>query len=274
MTDSVRVVCCQLSPSLGDVGANRQLSVEAVASAVAAGADVVVLPELVTSGYCFDSVEQARSVAISRDHAVLRDWADAAADSVVVGGFAELGDDGLLYNSAAVVTAGSVLAVYRKAHLWDTEQLFFTPGNDKPPVVATRFGSLGVLICYDLEFPEMSRSLAMGGAELIAVPTNWPLLEVPPAGEHPAEVVMAMASARVNRVFIACCDRSGVERGQAWTEGTTIVSANGWPVASGPLATADLDLAQARSKAISTRNDVLGDRRPELYSPASPRSPQ
>ncbi len=267
MTDAtVRVACCQLAPTLGDLEANRRLSTAAVTAAVDQGADVVVLPELVTSGYCFESAAQARSVAVGRDDQVFADWAAASRGAVVVGGFAELGDDGLLYNSAAVVSDDGLLAVYRKTHLWDSEKLFFAAGDTKPPVLATRFGTIGVLICYDLEFPEMPRSLALDGAELIAVPTNWPLLETPPAGEHPAEVVIALAAARVNKVFIACCDRSGVERGQAWTEGTTIISANGWSVASGPGATADLDLLQAKDKGISARNDVLGDRRPEIYS--------
>ena len=265
----VRVTCCQLAPQLGDLEHNQQLSVAAIAGAVAAGADVVVLPELVTSGYCFESPEQARSVAIGRDHALFSRWAEVSSGAVVVGGFAELGEDGLLYNSAAVVADGAVVAVYRKTHLWDTEKLFFTPGDTRPPVIATRFGSLGVLICYDLEFPEMTRSLAMNGAELVAVPTNWPLLEVPPTGEHAGEVVIAMAAARVNRVFIACCDRTGIERGQSWTEGTTILSPSGWPLAAaGPdgVATADLDLAAARDKTVSARNDVLADRRPEIYA--------
>jgi predicted amidohydrolase len=73
----------------------------------------------------------------------------------------------------------------------------------------------------------------------------------------------------VNRVAIACCDRTGNERGQRWTEGTTIIAADGWPVAvAGPgegTASAELDLAGSRDKRLSERNDAFGDRRPELY---------
>ncbi len=123
------------------------------------------------------------------------------------------------------------------------------------------------MICYDLEFPEMTRSVALRGAQLLAVPTNWPLVPRP-AGEHPPEVVIAMAAARVNKMAIACCDRAGVERGQEWTSGTTIVAADGWIAAQADgiqLALADLDLVGANDKAISPHNDLFGDRRTDVY---------
>jgi predicted amidohydrolase len=81
-----------------------------------------------------------------------------------------------------------------------------------------------------------------------------------------------MAAARVNRVAIACCDRAGTERGQRWTEGSTIIAADGWPVASAAAGagavSADVDLARSRDKRLGERNDALGDRRPGLYASA------
>lgn len=264
-----RVACAQLAPRIADLPANVALSTAAVARCVAAGADVVVLPELVTSGYVFSSPEEARSVAIGPDHAVFAGWAAALpADVVVVGGFCELGDDGLLYNSAAVVDGSGVRAVYRKAHLWDREKLVFTPGADLPPVVDTAHGRIGVLVCYDLEFPEWTRTVALAGADLIAVPTNWPSV-ARPAGERPPEVVIAMAAARVNHVAIACCDRTGTERGQDWTRGTTVVGADGWVLAATDEETeicVDLDLAASRDKRLTEHAHLLDDRRPELYA--------
>ncbi|MBJ7603258.1 MAG: hydrolase [Candidatus Dormibacteraeota bacterium] len=268
-----RIICQQLAPQIADLAGNRRLSVEAIRAAVQGGADVVVLPELVTSGYVFESREEAASVAITPSHRLFAEWALAAArgPSVVVGGFCERGADGLLYNSAAMVDGSGVRAVYRKTHLWAREKLVFEPGAGAPPVLDTQVGRLGVLVCYDLEFPEMTRTLALMGADLIVVPTNWPLLERPPA-ERPPEVIIAMAAARTNRVFVACCDRVGVERGQEWTAGTAIIDQSGWVISTtceaGP-ATADVDLALARRKGWSDLNDVLGDRRPELYSALS-----
>jgi predicted amidohydrolase len=265
------VVCQQLAPRIADLPGNRERSVRAVAEAVDAGADVVVLPELVTSGYVFDSTEEAAAVAITPQDAVFTEWAAEAArgPAVVVGGFCERGDDGLLYNSAAVVDGSGVLGVYRKTHLWDREKLFFQPGAQAPRVFDTPAGRIGVLVCYDLEFPELPRLLALAGAELIVVPTNWPLVDRP-AGERPPEVLIGMAAARVNRVFIACCDRTGTERGQEWTAGTTLIDESGWVIATqtaeGP-ARADIDLALARDKRLTDLCDALGDRRPELYRP-------
>ena len=265
-----RVVCRQLAPRIADLAANRALSVAAIRAAVDDGADVVVLPELVTSGYVFASPHEAASVAITPDDELFAAWSAEAArgGAVVVGGFCERGPDDRLYNSAAVVDGSGVLGVYRKTHLWDREKLVFTPGLDAPRVLDTAVGRLGVLVCYDLEFPELTRSLALAGAELLAVPTNWPLVDRPP-GERPPEVVIGMAAARVNRMFIACCDRTGTERGQRWTAGTTIIGADGWVLAEqggeGPAA-ADVDLAQARAKTLTELCDALGDRRPELYA--------
>ncbi len=273
---TVRVVCQQLAPRVGDLAGNRAMSVAAIRDAVERGGELVLLPELVTSGYVFASQEEAFSVAISPNDELFAEWAREIARvpggrGVVVGGFCEQGPEAV-YNSAAVVDAEGVRSVYRKVHLWDREKLFFKPGDRPPPVVETAVGRIGVLVCYDLEFPEMPRMLALGGAELIAVPTNWPRAQWPD-GEHPPEVVIAMATARTNRVFVACCDRTGVERGQEWTAGTSIVDEGGWirALAVNDQAVAELDLTRARAKAVAERADVIGDRRPELYGALSER---
>jgi len=261
------VICCELAPSVGRLEENLASVSAALRSAADAGADVVVLPELVTSGYCFDSLDEARSVAIAADHPALSAWSDEAGGAVVVGGFAELGTDGTLYNSAALVDRTGVRAIYRKVHLWDTEQLWFASGSAPPPVVDTERGQIGVLVCYDLEFPEMVRSAALRGAELLAVPTNWPWVDRPYGWPAP-EVLIAMGAARVNHLPIACCDRRGIERGQRWNQATAIISAEGWVLSTAEAtgrASADIDLAASRSKAVSPRNDLLADRRPDVY---------
>lgn len=266
-TGTARVVCCELAPRIDDAAANREMTTHAIAEAAGSGADVIVLPELVTSGYVFASADEARGLAMDAGDPLFADWSRAAADATVIGGFCELGADARLYTSAAVVDRRGVRDVYRKSHLWAREAEVFAAGDRPPPVVDTRIGRIGVLVCYDLEFPEMTRSLARRGADLVTVPANWPLVPRP-AGERPPEVIIAMAAARVNRMAIACCDRSGEERGQRWTGGTTIIDTDGWVAAGvGPdgRAVADLDLARARDKAISPTNHVLDDIRPELH---------
>lgn len=263
----VTVTCLELAPEVGELARNQAMASAAIAAAARSGAEVIVLPELVTSGYCFASTDEARSVSIRRDDPLFQRWATEAGGAVLVAGFAELGDDDQLYNSAVLIDTGGVRAVYRKTHLWDTEKLFFTAGSVAAPVVSTAFGRIGVLICYDMEFPEMTRSVALSGADLLVVPTNWPLAERP-AGMPAGEVVIAMAAAMVNRMPIACCDRRGIERGQRWHQATTILGADGWPLATAGadgVAIADVDLAGARDKHLSSRNDALGDRRTDVY---------
>lgn len=262
----LRIHCHQLGPVLGDVDANLDACVEAVAASVADQADLVVLPELATCGYVFTDAAEAAAAAIGRDHPFWDRLARAAGDAILVVGFAEQAGD-TVYNSAAVLDGDGMVAVYRKVHLWGHEQRLFTPGDQPPPVVQTSWGNLGVLVCYDLEFPEMPRALGLAGCDVIAVPTNWPVVARPPE-EHPAEVVAAMAAARASSVYIACCDRTRTERGQAWTEGTALVGTDGWLLASADSSgrlSAQVDLALARDKRLGEYNDVLGDRRPELY---------
>ncbi|MGW8379071.1 nitrilase-related carbon-nitrogen hydrolase [Streptomyces sp. ODS28] len=274
-----RIACLPLAPRPGAPEANRRAVMRALAGACAEGADIVVLPELASSGYVFHTVEEVREAAVSADGPELRAWAAAlTGDTMAVAGFPELGADGRLHNSAALLTAEGVRAVHRKAHLWDREKLFFTPGDAPPPVVSTPFGRIGVLICYDLEFPEYTRAAALDGADLLAVPVNWPLVPRP-SRERPPEVLIAQAAARVNRLAIACCDRRGTERGQEWTEGTAIVGADGWVLAEhgtgdgdgdGVRGTsagvwAEADLTEGRDKRVSAHNDLFADRRPHLY---------
>jgi predicted amidohydrolase len=272
--NTVRIACAQVAPRVGEAEGNRRLAREAIAEAIGAGARIVLLPELVTSGYVFESPEEARSLALTADG--LSDWAEEAAraEAVVVGGFAELGEDGALYNSTAVFGPDGLLAVYRKTHLWDREKLCFEPGAATPPVVETPFGRIGVAVCYDLYFPELMRGLALAGADLIALPSNLPLFPRP-EGERPVEIALAQATAHVSKVWVAVCDRTGPERGVAWTGASCLVDPDGW-LAAGPVAGygegtlyADCDLGLARTKAWGERNDVRGDLRPELY--ASPR---
>ncbi len=263
-----RVACVQLAPVLGDLEANLDASTVAIAEAAAVGARIIVLTELVTSGYMFTDAEEARSAALAATDPVFDRWIAAAGDAVVVGGFCEAGADGLLYNSALVIDRSEVVAVYRKTHLWDREKLIFTPGDRLPEVLPTSQGKLAVLVCYDLEFPEMTRLVAVQGAELIAAPVNWPKLPHP-EGERQGEIITAMSAARINRVAIAVCDRTGVERGQQWAEGTVIINADGWVDAeagSGPgTAIADVDLTASRDKNLTEYVHVHTDRRLDLY---------
>jgi predicted amidohydrolase len=272
MTERVVVACCQLAPELGDPAANRELAAAAVSGAARQGASVVVLPELMSSGYVLESKAEARASAEPPDGPTVTAWARLAAELeiVVVGGFCEAAAGDEVFNSAALVDSSGLRCVYRKAHLWDAEPRWFAAGSAAPPVVRTQVGLIGVMICYDLEFPEWVRLPALDGAQLLCAPVNWPAYPRPD-GERPSEVVRVQADAAVNRMFIAVCDRVGPERGAEWVGGSVIVDPDGWPVAGGAASDrpgtllAECALDQALDKTVSPNNDVHGDRRPELY---------
>lgn len=270
------VAVAQLALAVGELDANRQAVSAAVGEAAAAGARLVVLPELSDSGYVFSDAGEARSHASPAATGVtLREWHSLADrhNLAIAGGFCELGPDGKLYNSAAIVDASGTRAVYRKAHLWGNEKKIFTPGDDAPPVVELPFGNVGLMICYDLEFPEWVRLAALSGADLIAAPVNWPASGTPaPPGERSGEVIAAQAAAMSNGVFILVADRCNSERGVDWLGGSVIIQRGGYP-AAGPvcedrtaLLTATIDLRLARDKRISELNDLFTDRRPDLYA--------
>ena len=267
------VACCALAPRVGELAANRERSCASIAAAAAQGARVVVVPELASSGYVFRDAEEARALAEPADGPTVSAWAELARehDLVVVGGFCERDDEGRPRNSAVLIDGPrGVRAVYRKAHLWDREDVVFVAGDAPPPVVETPAGRIGVMVCYDLEFPEWVRLAALAGADLLCVPVNWPAAPRP-AGERASEVVRAQAAAATNRMFVAVAGRVGVERGVDWIGGSIIVDPDGFPLA-GPADRDDertllarCDLAHARDKRLNDRNDVLADRRTELY---------
>ncbi len=267
---TTRVTCCQIPLRIGDTTGNRTTAAAAIEAAAADGAQIVLLPELASSGYMFADRAELASLAEPRDGPAITEWANLAEafGLTIVAGFPEAAGD-RIYNSAAVVDRTGLRGVYRKAHLWDSENAVFDRADDLPLLVDTEHGRIGVMVCYDVEFPEWVRAVALAGADLLCAPVNWPLLPRPD-GERPTEMVRAMAGAGMNRMPVAVCDRAGVERDQDWIGGSLITDADGYPVVVAQYGkpgniTADVDLTQARIKKFNQYNDVHGDRRTDLY---------
>ena len=271
-----RVAVAQTVPEFGAVDRNRDRSVDVVREH--GDADLVVLPELATTGYVFESSREVESVAEPRDGETARAWESVAEETGtwIVGGFAERdGED--YYNSALVVSPDGVEGVYRKVHRWNEEKRWFEPGTELP-VFETPFGRVGVQICNDLWFPEAAITQARRGADLIAVPTNW--VPNPGAGGGADDgrpdgwtigVHQAIAQANSSRVFVACADRAGTERGVAFEGQSVVVDPDGVPIAGPAPSTGehvlevDCDLSRSRNKALTPRDDALADRRPPAY---------
>ncbi|OYN98524.1 carbon-nitrogen hydrolase [Enemella evansiae] len=267
----ITVAAAQLPLDITDQAGSRDRVLDAL-DRLAPAADLVVLPELASSGYVFTDSAEALRLAEPLDGPFVTALAERSRrhGCVVVAGLAERDGD-RLRNSAVLVEGGELLAVHRKVHAWGTEAAIFTAGDEPVPVVATTIGRVAPLVCYDLEFPELVQSAARRGAQLLAAPVNWPADGAPPTGERPVDVIRAQAMAAMHRVFVVVADRCGVERGQHWVGGSVIVGPDGYPLA-GPAAApvptellVELDPALAEDKRLGPHNHVFADRRPAAY---------
>lgn len=272
--ESVRIAALQFEPLIGDRAHNLATIERLVRKASTDGAKLVILPELADSGYIFKDANELASLAgeIPTGESARRLCMLAVELGVyIICGLAER-DASLCYNAAIFCGPDGYIGKYRKLHLWNEENCFFTKGNLGLPVFSTPFGCVGLAICYDGWFPETFRQLALAGAELVCIPTNW----VPmPGGDGRAEVmanILHMAAAHANSIYIACADRIGIERGQHFIGRSLIVGPQGWPVA-GPASAdteeiliADLDLKNIKTgRFINRFNHVLADRRVDVY---------
>ena len=267
----VRVAAAQVAIDVDAPDATWRGAVALLERAVSDGADLVVLPELVTSGSGFADAAEAtgRAEPVTGPTVTALRELSARHGVVLVAGFNETSGLDRPYNSAVVIDRGELLTCYRKTHLWDREKLLFTPGDQPPPVVATSVGRIGLVVCYDLEFPEVTRRLALEEAQIVVAPANWPLLGKP-AGERPVEVAKAQAAASQNKMYIVVADRCGADRGDAYTGGSVICDVTGYLLAEAEIEqpgviAATFEVAQADDKRLGPHNDAFDDRRPELY---------
>lgn len=276
----VTIACAQFEPRVGELEENRDKSCGLIEEAVNDGSDFIVLPELANSGYVFNSRQEARSLSEELpDGETAQKWAELAIEheAYIVGGYSEQAND-RLYNSSILVGPEGYIGTHRKVHLWNEEKLWFEPGNDIE-VFTTDIGRIGMQICYDQWFPELTRIQAAKGADIIAEPTNWvPINEYEQSGQLAVDELaqanrLAVTNAHVNTVWFACADRIGIERDQPFLGRSLIVDPAGNPVA-GPasqdqeelLIVEDCNLMDARTEKVwNDLNVIPRDRRTDLY---------
>ena len=168
---AVRVAVVQFDPQVGiqHSQTNLEHSLELAREAAMNGANLIVLPELANTGYLFGTRQEAFLHAeLIPEGPSMQAWLDFARKHQVylAAGLAER--DGVqLFDSAVLVGPGGFIGKYRKAHLWNREKLWFTPGNLGFPVFDTPIGRIGLLICWDIWFPEVPRLLSLQGADII-----------------------------------------------------------------------------------------------------------
>jgi len=268
---TLRVAAAQIGSVIADADANVERAIDTMRSARADGVELLVLPECGLTGYVFDNRADALAAALDREGPELSALAAEAAvlDMVVVVGFLErAGDD--LYNTAVLLGPDGLRADYRKTHLPILgADRFVTQGENEPVLVQTRFGVVGLSICYDLRFPEWARCLALGGADIIANPTNWP----EPA-ERVAELFTRVRAAE-NHVYVIAANRGDEERGVPFIGRSQIIDPRGSILADSgrgdELVVADIQPLHARDKDITVPEadfalSLFGGRRPHLYA--------
>ena len=237
-----------------------------------AGAGLLVLPEMYLTGYhigadavaalaeppAAPSAERAAEIAKSAGIALLY-------------GYPERGEDGRIYNAALLIDReGRRLANHRKAHLFgEVDRRAFSSGDGRPTIAELDGVKLGILICYDVEFPEAVRLLALEGADLVLVPT---------ALMAPYDFIarsLVPVRAYENQIFLAYANRTGIERDFTYLGQSCIVGPDGDDLARAggdeALIIADLDPSRlVESRAINT---YFQDRRPALYRPLAEELP-
>ncbi len=230
--------------------------------------DLLVLPELCTTGYQFHDRDHLDTLAEPVDGPFSEFLGELSIrhGGTIVGGFAEKTVEGT-FNSALTVTPDGRRYVYRKAHLFDREKDLFLPGDSSfEPIDIGWECPVGIMICFDWIFPEAMRSLALGGAGVIA---------------HAANLVMpycqrAMYCRAVeNRVFVITANRHGEEvlPGAApltFTGGSQVMGPDGTvrlaaTQTESTVKLVEIDIGEAGFQ-LNSRNNLAADRRPELYN--------
>lgn len=275
MMSDVSVAVVQMLSDPNNPAANRAETVARCKQAARAGAKLIVLPELVISGYCLDR-ERLEGAAEPVCGETFVQWASVSREYQVfiVGGFCERAGDNL-YNAAMLVGPDGIIGVYRKLHLFDEEKNIFAPGDAGLKTFDLPFGRIGLCICYDLRFVEVVRALALQGADLIAVPAAW----VGGFDASPFDAMGfigqargALVQANLNQVYLLCASQGG-QSGDIRFLGSSLVADPFGQLVCGPLAADGDDVcivkidvgasasAQARSALIRPRED----RRTDVY---------
>lgn len=268
----MKVAGVQMDVALGEVDRNLGAMIDRLQETRQAGAELTVFPECAVCGYCFESLEEARQYAQPIPGEATERMTAACRR---MGGFAVFGmleaDGERVWNAAVLVGPEGIIGSYRKIHLPFLGADMFTCYGDRPFAVHEAGDvRIGVNICYDSAFPESSRILALQGADLIVLPTNWP-----PGAECMAEHVVH-ARAMENSVYYMAVNRVGTERGFTFIGRSSICGPAGETLASASadreeILYADIDPEKARNKLVVRvpgrhAIDRIADRRPEMYS--------
>ncbi len=271
MSETLLVALVQMDVHRSDKTANRNHIIGKLRECAEMGAKLVIFPECALSGYVFNSAEEALPATETVPGETSQLLAEICKELNIYAVVGLLEHDGeAVYNSAFVVGPEGLVGNYRKSHLPILGiDRYVEHGNDLP-IFDLPFARIGVLICYDVRFPEACRSLALRGAELIVLPTNWP------QGAESSPDFLTRARAFENRVYLLACNRVGVEQGVTFIGRSQVVAPNGQVLSEAhgeneAILDCEITPANARQKRLIFQPgvfefDLIGGRRPELYT--------
>jgi predicted amidohydrolase len=265
-TDTYRVAAVQFEPRLGDKDANIARLLRLVETAAQNGARLIVLPEMVTTGYCWYDRNEVRPYVEPIPGPTTDAFGELARryDCYIVIGMPEVApQSNIFYNSAALVGPGGLVGVYRKTHSYVSELKWAKDGDLGLPVWDTPLGRIGILICMDAGYFEPARLLALAGADVLCFPTNWLGEQCPGAAWR--------ARAFENGCYLIGANRYGLERGVQFSGGSCVLDPDGTVQAmqdvGDGLIYGAVSLAAARAKSFGETGppEKLTMRRPALY---------
>lgn len=265
------VAVAQLGVLLGDAAGNARRAVTCLEEAATEGAEFVVFPECCLTGYVVDDRAEAAKMALDAggpELGVIRDACGRLGVHTVIGYLERDGES--VFNTVALYGPEGLIGSYRKRHLPPLGADRFIDASDdvESAVFETAVGRIGIAICYEIRFPEVMRTLALAGAEMIVLPTNWPVQSTMLA-DHFTRV-----RAAENLVYLLVANRGDSERGTDFLGNSQIVDPFGQVLAKADrgeaLLLADVDLSRARDKTIRFPTSDLElspwrDRRPAGY---------
>lgn len=265
----MKVAAAQIHPQFTHPERNRNLIRRYCKRAAQQAVDLIVFPELCTTGYNFSSKEQVESFAEPvPEGPTTQLWIELAKEHnmIIVGGIAEQGKTGGIYNSAAIVAPDQFLGCYQKIHLFANEKEWFLPGSQPPLVWKLPSAAIGVLVCFDWAFPEASRILMLEGCEILCLPSNLVL---------PYAQRVMVARSIENRMYTVLANRIGTEISSGrspitFTGRSQITNPIGDILGRGSrtrsgLVIAEIQPQKAQDKFLTRQNHIIDDRRVELY---------
>ena len=258
----MKLSCVQMDMRLGEADWNFARAQDLVRQAAEAGPDVILLPEMWNTGFFPADLDRSADRDGERTKSVFSPLAAELNTNIVCGSVANRRGDGF-YNTAYVFDrTGAVLAEYDKTHLFSPsgEHERFRAG-DRLCRFSLEGRSCGLIICYDLRFPELTRTLALEGLDLLFVPAQWP--------DKRSMHLQTLARARAieNQMFLALCNSVGAAGETRCGGHSAIIDPWGEYLARAwdgeELITGELDFSVIEG--IRSSINVFRDRRPELY---------